>query len=71
MAPCDLSYALRLSFPSMPTLAGRRDVSAGADGGNSVARVVTSGPDQDLEKIEFVILEAIAASDLEEDRSPE
>jgi len=31
-------------------------------GGRSVARVVTSGPDQDLEKIEFVILEAIACA---------
>jgi cardiolipin synthase len=31
-------------------------------GVNSVARVVTSGPDQDLEKIEFVILEAIACA---------
>jgi cardiolipin synthase len=31
-------------------------------GGDSVARVVTSGPDQDLEKIEFVILEAIACA---------
>jgi cardiolipin synthase len=32
------------------------------DGGNSVARTVTSGPDQDLEKIEFVILEAVACA---------
>ncbi len=32
------------------------------EGANSVARVVTSGPDQDLEKIEFVILEAIACA---------
>ena len=31
-------------------------------GATSVARVVTSGPDQDLEKIEFVILEAIACA---------
>jgi cardiolipin synthase A/B len=31
-------------------------------GGNSICRVVTSGPDQDLEKIEFVILEAIACA---------
>jgi cardiolipin synthase A/B len=31
-------------------------------GANSVARVVTSGPDQDLEKIEFVILEAMACA---------
>jgi cardiolipin synthase A/B len=32
------------------------------DGADSVARVVTSGPDQDLEKIEFVILEAVACA---------
>jgi cardiolipin synthase A/B len=32
------------------------------EGGNSIARVVTSGPDQDLEKIEFVILQAIACA---------
>jgi cardiolipin synthase A/B len=32
------------------------------EGRNSIARVVTSGPDQDLEKIEFVILEAISCA---------
>jgi cardiolipin synthase A/B len=32
------------------------------EGENSVARVVTSGPDQDLEKIEFMILEAVACA---------
>jgi len=31
-------------------------------GGNSAARVVTSGPDEDLEKIEFVILEALSCA---------
>jgi cardiolipin synthase len=30
--------------------------------GNCVARVVTSGPDQDVEKIEFMILEAVACA---------
>ena len=35
---------------------------AAVDGGSSVARVVTSGPDEDLEKIEFVILQAIACA---------
>lgn len=32
------------------------------NGGECIARVVTSGPDQDLEKIEFMILEAIACA---------
>ncbi|MEH3148498.1 MAG: phospholipase D-like domain-containing protein [Methylobacterium frigidaeris] len=31
-------------------------------GGDSLARVVTSGPDSDIEKIEFVVLEAIATA---------
>ncbi|HVW70455.1 MAG TPA: phospholipase D-like domain-containing protein [Steroidobacteraceae bacterium] len=39
-------------FPPLAPLAG----------GNSVGRAVTSGPDQDLEKIEFVILEAVACA---------
>jgi cardiolipin synthase len=33
-----------------------------AEAGPAVARVVTSGPDQDLEKIEFIIMEAIACA---------
>ena len=33
-----------------------------AEDGPAVARVVTSGPDQDIEKIEFVMLEAIACA---------
>lgn len=32
------------------------------DGGRSIARAVTSGPDQDLEKIEFVILQALSCA---------
>lgn len=33
-----------------------------ADSGHAVARVVSSGPDEDLEKIAFVLLEAIACA---------
>ncbi|HVB69701.1 MAG TPA: phospholipase D-like domain-containing protein [Acetobacteraceae bacterium] len=33
-----------------------------APAGTAVARVITSGPDQDVEKIEFLILEAIACA---------
>ena len=52
------------SFSTGEQLAGPRwfPELGPAEGGNSVARVVTSGPDQDLEKIEFVILEAIACA---------
>ena len=52
------------AFTTGEQLAGERwypELSP-VDGGHSVARVVTSGPDQDLEKIEFVILEAIACA---------
>ena len=52
------------SFSTGEQLAGERwypELKAVA-GGDSIARVVTSGPDQDLEKIEFVILEAIACA---------
>jgi len=52
------------SFTTGEQLAGERWFPhlEGAKAGNSVARVVTSGPDQDLEKIEFVILQAIACA---------
>ena len=52
------------SFTTGEQLAGERwfPELQPVDGGNSVARVVTSGPDQDLEKIEFVILEAVACA---------
>jgi cardiolipin synthase len=52
------------SFATGEQIAGDRwfpEVRA-APGGNSIARVVTSGPDQDLEKIEFMILEAVACA---------
>lgn len=52
------------AFTTGEQLAGEKwfPASAAVAGGNSVARVVTSGPDQDLEKIEFIILEAIACA---------
>jgi cardiolipin synthase len=52
------------SFTTGEQLAGERwyPELKPVEGGSSVARVVTSGPDQDLEKIEFVILEAIACA---------
>jgi cardiolipin synthase len=52
------------AFTTGEQLAGEKWYPAAApvEGGNCVARVVTSGPDQDLEKIEFVILEAIACA---------
>jgi cardiolipin synthase len=52
------------SFTTGEHLAGERwfPELAPVEGGNSVARAVTSGPDQDLEKIEFVILEALSCA---------
>jgi cardiolipin synthase A/B len=52
------------AFTTGEQLAGEKwyPKAAPVAGGNCVARVVTSGPDQDLEKIEFVILEAIACA---------
>jgi cardiolipin synthase A/B len=52
------------SFATGEQLAGERwyPELKPVKGGHSIARVVTSGPDQDLEKIEFVILEAIACA---------
>lgn len=57
-------FANDWSFTTGEQLAGERwfPQLSPVDGGNCIARVVTSGPDQDLEKIEFVILEAIACA---------
>ena len=57
-------FANDWAFTTGEQLAGERwfpEVAPHASG-NSVARVVTSGPDQDLEKIEFVILEALSCA---------
>ena len=52
------------SFTTGEQLAGERwfPEPQPVDGGTGVARAVTSGPDQDLEKIEFMILEAVACA---------
>jgi len=57
-------FAEDWSFTTGEQLAGERwfPQLRASYGGTSVARVVTSGPDQDLEKIEFMILEAIACA---------
>jgi cardiolipin synthase A/B len=57
-------FANDWAFTTGEQLAGERwfpEVAPSA-AGNSVARAVTSGPDQDLEKIEFVILEALSCA---------
>ena len=38
------------------------DIEPDAAAGEAVARVVTSGPDQDVEKIEYIVLQAIASA---------
>jgi cardiolipin synthase len=49
-------------FTTGEQLAGESWFPAQKPAGDSVARVVTSGPDQDLEKIEFMILEALGCA---------
>jgi len=57
-------FANDWAFTTGEQLAGERwfPEVAPCAGGESVARVVTSGPDQDLEKIEFVILQALSCA---------
>ena len=57
-------FANDWAFTTGEQLAGERwfPEVAPVAGGSSVARAVTSGPDQDLEKIEFVILEALSCA---------
>ena len=57
-------FASDWAFTTGEQLAGERwfPEIASCPGGDSVARVVTSGPDQDLEKIEFVILQALSCA---------
>jgi cardiolipin synthase len=57
-------FANDWAFTTGEQLAGERwfPEVAPSTAGNSVARAVTSGPDQDLEKIEFVILEALSCA---------
>jgi cardiolipin synthase len=49
-------------FVTRESLGGERWFPALASAGGSVARVVTSGPDQDLEKLEMLILEAVGCA---------
>lgn len=56
------TFAEDWSFEMGEELAGEPWFPPLAPAGGAVARVVTSGPDQDLEKIEFLILEAIACA---------
>ena len=49
-------------FTSRERLVGERWFPALAPIGDSIARAVTSGPDQDLEKIELMILQAVGAA---------
>ena len=57
-------FANDWAFTTREQLAGERwfPELGPCDGAQSVARVVTSGPDQDLEKIEFVILQALSCA---------
>ena len=58
---CD-AFLEQWSFTTRETLAGPAWFPALARVGESLARVVTSGPDQDLEKIELLILEAVGCA---------
>lgn len=55
-------FAEDWSFAMGEDLVGEAWFPPLAPAGEAVARVVTSGPDQDVEKIEFLILEAIASA---------
>ncbi len=55
-------FAADWQFAAGERLSGETWFPALPPAGDSVARVITSGPDQDIEKIEFVILEAIACA---------
>jgi cardiolipin synthase len=56
------SFAEDWLFTTSEQLAGEAWFPALKSAGNVVARVVTSGPDQDMGKIEFMILHAIACA---------
>jgi cardiolipin synthase len=56
------SFADDWLFMTGERLAGERWYPAIRPAGESVARAVTSGPDQDLEKIELMILQAVGAA---------
>jgi cardiolipin synthase len=56
------AFASQWYFSTGETLAGAAWFPPLAPAGDSLARAVTSGPDQDLEKIELLVLEAIACA---------
>jgi cardiolipin synthase A/B len=56
------AFAEQWSFTTGEVLSGEVWVPAPGPAGKSTARVVTSGPDQDLEKIELLVLAAINAA---------
>ncbi len=56
------AFARDWAFVMDEELEGNAWYPALAEAGPATARVVTSGPDQDLEKIEFVVLQAIACA---------
>jgi cardiolipin synthase A/B len=56
------AFAEQWSFTAGETLTGEAWFSSPGPVGNSTARAITSGPDQDLEKIEFLVLAAINAA---------
>ena len=56
------AFAEQWSFTTGETLSGDAWFSSPKPAGNSAARDITSGPDQDLEKIEFLVLAAINAA---------
>jgi cardiolipin synthase A/B len=55
-------FAADWQFATQERLGGDAWFPALAPSGDSTARVVTSGPDNDLEKIEFVILQALSCA---------
>jgi cardiolipin synthase A/B len=56
------AFAGQWYFTTAETLAGSAWFPGPGAAGDSLARVITSGPDQDLEKIELLVLEAIACA---------
>jgi cardiolipin synthase len=56
------AFASQWYFSTGETLAGAAWFPQLEPAGDSLARAVTSGPDQDLEKIELLVLEAIACA---------
>lgn len=56
------SFADDWFFASRERLAGERWFPALEPAGDGIARAITSGPDQDLEKIELMILQAVGAA---------